>query len=284
MRASRTGVIATLALLAVAPIPLATAISAAAVPAAPSVLGVDLDETVDDTVQSGTGTVGDVLDEVIPTKPSEPEPEPQLPEPEPEPVPVPKPSLPKPQPEPEPAKPTSPQTPRPPITLTPTPVPVPAPAPKPSEHQAPDSGAHSGSGSAPATKPRSGSGGTSGGAAGAPWRAGGAGASGGTGIGPTLLGDALGPQFASSNPNASSISYSGAAPLLPESNAGDPNVRSLLIAGGQRNDAISPVAEDNAGSVTGLLVLGTLASLMLYGSAAYLKFGKRRPVAGRHKA
>ena len=36
--------------------------------------------------------------------------------------------------------------------------------------------------------------------------------------------------------------------------------------------------------MTGLLVLGTLASLMLYGSAAYLKFGKRRPAGGRHKA
>jgi hypothetical protein len=71
---------------------------------------------------------------------------------------------------------------------------------------------------------------------------------------------------------------------LPEANAADPNIRSLLIAGGQRNQAISPVADDTAGSVTGLLVLGALASLMLYGSAAYLKFGKRRSLAGRHKA
>jgi hypothetical protein len=164
--------------------------------------------------------------------------------------------------------------------LVPKPVPAPAPDPKPIGDKAADPGADTGSNSGATTG--GGGGGTTGGAGGG--SSSGAGSS-GTGLGPTLIGEPRGAEFASANPNASSTSYSGASPLLPEANAGDPNIRSLLIAGGQRNEAISPVGDDTAGSVMGLIVLGTLASLMLYGSAAYLKFGKRRPVtAGKHKA
>jgi hypothetical protein len=180
-----------------------------------------------------------------------------------------------------PTKPSAPKPlPKPPTTTVPEPAP--APVPKPVEDDVSDSGAGSSSQSKP--KPSSGSGSSSGGGTSAVPDAAGSGSTGGRSLGPTLIGDPLGAQFAGTAANASSIAYSGAAPLLPEANAGDPNIRSLLIADGRRGQSISPVADEIAGSVTGLLVLGTLASLMLYGSAAYLKFGKRRPVDGRHKA
>jgi outer membrane biosynthesis protein TonB len=265
MRVSKASVIAGLALLAVAPLPVATAISAAATPT-PSSFGLgDLDDTVGDVVEEGTGTVKDVVKTALPSDPDDDEPEtvptvptvpsvPTLPEKEPEPAPAPV------------VK--TPQLPRPPATTT-DPRPAPAPAPRPTQDKPAASDSNPGSSTGGGTSAGSG--------------AGGAGTPDSTRPGPTLLGDPRGAEFASSGSN-SSIPYSGMSPLLPEANSGDPNIRSLLIAGGQQNQAISPVADDSAGSVAGLLALGTLASLMLFGSAAYLKYGKRRPAVGKHKA
>jgi hypothetical protein len=259
VRTSQAGAIAGLALLAFAPLPIATAISAAATPVAPSTLGVDeIDDTVNGTVEKSTSTLDDTIDEVLP---AEPEPE--------QPVRVPEAPLPEPDTAEDAPKvvPPKPQLPKPPTTALPKPAPAPAPVPTGDKSSGSESDSDPLSGDGDGRSAGSGAGGTD-----------------RTGLGPTRVGEPRGAEFAGSGRSSSSIFYSGASPLLPEANAGDPNIRSLLIAGGQRSEAISPVGDDTAGSVTGLLTLGALASLMLYGSAAYLKYGKRRPATGKHKA
>jgi hypothetical protein len=273
MRASRATVAAGLALLIVAPLPVVSAISAAATPA-PTTLGLDdLGGVVDDA----TDTVGDVVDPSLP--------------PVPDPAPVPDPPA-VPDPDPAPAPPstgggggwTSKPKPNPNPPQTSVPAPAPAPAPKPTE-----TGGSGGSGSGNAgsdstgtntTKSVSESGtGSSGGTSGS----GSSGSSAPTSPGAGSADPTHGTKVANSAGTASSIRYEF-SPLLPEANSADPNIRSLLISGGDRN-AISSVADDTTGSVTGLLVLGTLASLMLYGTAGYLKYGKRPSAKGtKHSA
>jgi outer membrane biosynthesis protein TonB len=267
MRASRTTVTAALALLILAPLPVATAISAAAT-TAPRTLDLDdVGDTVGGAVDSTTGTVGEVTDPVEDIV--EPQPEPEAPVVVPDPV------------APAPAVPTPPK-----------PAPAPAPVPKPSTEKPsigttprsgfpakPESKSDAGTG----TGAQSDAGGSSGNGDGSS----GSESAGGTSTNAnevTPSDTTQGAKFASAGPRTSSFLYEGAAPLLPVANAGDPNIRSLLIAGGQRSQGISPVADDTPGSIAGLLLLGTLASLMMYGSAAYLKFGRRRPAAaGKHK-
>lgn len=289
MRASKASAIAALALLAVAPLPVASAISAAATPVPGTLGGVgDIDDVAKDTVKKGTDTVKDVVEPILPSEPADP------PSSEPVPVPVPVPTVPKPpakpSPEPEVVVP-KPSAPKPPATTVPKPAP--APVPKPTEDKPAGSGGSTGGSTSGGSSGGSPSGGSAGGGTGTSAGSGGNGSAGPTGWavgtppgrpGPTLLGEPRGPEFASSGTNTSSISYSGASPLLPEANAGDPNISSLLIAGGHQNQAISPVAENSAGSIAGLLAMGTAASLMLFACAAYLKYGKRRPAIGKHKA
>ena len=257
MRARKPALLTALALALLAPLPVTGAISAAAAPTGPSTLGLDgLDDIIEDTGETAADAIDAVTDPVK--------------------------EILKPDPQPEPAPPVVPQHPSPPSPVVPAPA-APNPAPPTSSPTVPEPAPP------PVPAPTKDSESTSGGSD-APSGPGDQGSTPGRAESPEMNGadkseaaKTPGAAVASSDPTASSFTFEG-APLLPGADTGDPGLRSILLSGGERHEAISPVADERRGSIAGLLALGGLATVMLYGCAAYLKFSKRRPAAGRHTA